>query len=129
PSPAVDDRNRRHERTARRRVVRFRETNHTPVMRRPPAGTRQYLFAVLSFLVLVLSVDILGLIEVSDPKASGMVLLAPSTVGSWKSLDADAHKTLDKEHDAIVEEIRLRIEHEHQLFALKFALEIGRAHV
>ena len=92
---------------------------------RPPAGKRQYLFAVLSFLVLVLSVDVLGLVEVSDPKASGMVVLAPSTVGSWKTLDADARRTIEKEHDAILEEIKLRIEHEHQLFALKFALVGG----
>ena len=89
---------------------------------RPAAGMRQYLFAVLSFLVLVLSVDVLGLIELRDPKASGMVVLAPSTVAAWRSLDADARRVLDKEHEAIVEEIRLRIEQEQQLFALKFAL-------
>jgi hypothetical protein len=50
---------------------------------RPVVGARQYLFAVLSFLVLVLSVDVLGLTEVGDPKASGMVVLI-----AWAALVA-----------------------------------------
>src|SRR3954452_14596097 len=89
------------------------------------ATARPYLFAALSFLVLVLAVDVLGLVEIGDPKGSGMVLLSPSTVGAWRALDADARQLLDKEHQSIVDEIKLRIEQEHQLFALKFALVGG----
>ena len=54
-----------------------------------------------------------------------MVVLSPSTVAAWRTLDADGRGVLDKEHEAIVDEIRLRIEQEHQLFALKFALVGG----
>ena len=91
-----------------------------------PAGSRRdVLLAVLALLVLILSVDVLGLVEVGDPKASGMVVLPPSTTGAWKALDADARHVLDKEEEVISTEIRLRIEQEHQLFALKFALVGG----
>lgn len=89
---------------------------------RPVTAGRQSLLAILSLLVLVLSVDVLGLVEVRDPKASGAVVLAPSTTRAWSALSADGRAALDKERDFVVAEIRLRIEHEHQLFALKFAL-------
>jgi hypothetical protein len=96
-----------------------------PFVSPPATGSRERLLAVLFLLVLILSIDVLGLVEIGDPKASGMVVLPPSTTGAWKALDADARRVLDKEEEVISEEIRLRIEQEHQLFALKFALVGG----
>jgi len=83
------------------------------------------LFAGLAVLVLTLSVDVLGLIGVGDPKESGAVELAASKTAAWNLLDSGARQMLDKEHEAIVAEIRLRIEQEHLLFALKFVLVGG----
>ena len=83
------------------------------------------LFALLALLVLTLSVDVLGIVGVGDPKASGALELQGSTTAAWKTLDAGAREMLDKEHEAIVAEIRLRIEQEHLLFALKFVLVGG----
>lgn len=85
-----------------------------------------YLFVVLALLVLTLSVDVLGLIGVAgDPKASGALELPASKTDAWNRLDADARAMLAREHEAIVAEIRLRIEQEHLLFALKFVLVGG----
>ncbi|HVE72258.1 MAG TPA: hypothetical protein VNI54_12890 [Thermoanaerobaculia bacterium] len=89
------------------------------------AKHQRYLFAILSLLVLALSVDILGLIGVGDPKASGALQLPASITTAWSLLDPGARQMLDKQHEAIVAEIRLRIEQEHLLFALKFALVGG----
>jgi hypothetical protein len=95
--------------------------SHTLTM--PHSANRHlHLFAVLACLVLILSVDILGLIGVADSKASGAFELPASTIAAWNGLDADGREMLDKEHEAIVAEIRLRIEQEHLLFALKFGL-------
>jgi len=89
------------------------------------AKHQQYLFIILSLLVLTLSVDILGLIGAGDPKASGAVQLPNSKTAAWNQLDADARQMMESEHAAIVEEIRLRIDQEHQLFSLKFVLVGG----
>ncbi len=81
-------------------------------------------FGVLAILVVLLSVDFLGLFGAGDMKVS-REHLAPSTVVEWNQLDDNARQFLDKEHDNVVEEIRRRIEHEYLLFALKFALVGG----
>ncbi len=81
-------------------------------------------FAVLAILVVLLSVDFLGLFGAGDMKVS-REHLAPSTVVEWNQLDDNARQFLEKEHDNVVEEIRRRIEHEYLLFALKFALVGG----
>jgi hypothetical protein len=79
-------------------------------------------FAVLGVLVLTLSIDVLGLLGVGDAKASGALELPPSTTTAWSALDPGARQLLDKELESIKSEIRLRLEQEHLLFALKFAL-------
>ncbi|HUP63571.1 MAG TPA: hypothetical protein VNA69_24505 [Thermoanaerobaculia bacterium] len=89
------------------------------------AKYQQYLFVILSLLVLLLSVDILGLLGVGDPKASGAMQLPASKTAAWNLLDPGARQMLEREHEAIVAEIRLRIEQEHLLFALKFVLVGG----
>jgi hypothetical protein len=81
-------------------------------------------FGALAVLVVLLSVDVLGIFGAEDMKES-QVRLPESTVASWSKLDVTARQFLDKEHDNVVEEIRRRIEHEHLLFALKFALVGG----
>jgi hypothetical protein len=73
-------------------------------------------------MVLVLSVDVLGFLGVGDPKGSNAMDVAPSTMAAWKSLNADGRQLLDKEHESVVSEIKLRLEHEHLLFSLKFGL-------
>lgn len=89
------------------------------------AKHQQYLFVILSLLVLALSIDILGLIGARDPKASGALHLPASKTDAWNRLDPNAREMLDRQHEAIVAEIRLRIEQEHLLFALKFVLVGG----
>jgi hypothetical protein len=81
-----------------------------------------HVFAVLVCLVLLLSVDVLGLIGVGDSKQSGALELPAEKTAAWNHLDAAARQVLDKERESIVAEIRLRIEQEHLLFALKFGL-------
>jgi hypothetical protein len=87
---------------------------------RSNAGRR--LFALLAFLVLTLSIDVLGLVGVADSKATQRFELPPSTTAAWKSLDTGGHQMLEKEHEAITEEIRQRVGEEHLLFTLKFGL-------
>jgi hypothetical protein len=86
--------------------------------KRTPSG----LFLVLALLVLVLSVDVFGFLGVGDPKGSNAAAVAPSATAAWTALNADGRQLLDKEHDEVVAEIKLRIEHEHLLFSLKFGL-------
>ena len=81
-------------------------------------------FGALAILVVLLSVDVLGLLGAGDHKES-RARLPGTTVASWNALDANGRQFLDKEHDNVVGEIRQRIEHEHLLFALKFALVGG----
>ncbi len=81
--------------------------------------------AALVFLVALLSVDVLGLFGLGDSKASQSSVLTSSTIAEWGKLDDTAKEYLAKEHDTVVEEIRNRIEHEHLLFSLKFALVGG----
>ncbi len=81
-------------------------------------------FGALAILVVLLSVDFLGLLGAGDRKVSDEHLPAV-TVAEWNSLDVNARQFLDKEHDNVVEEIRRRIEHEHLLFSLKFVLVGG----
>ncbi|HXH38695.1 MAG TPA: hypothetical protein VNN08_08710 [Thermoanaerobaculia bacterium] len=81
-------------------------------------------FAVLAILVVLLSVDILGVLGAGDRKESQR-RIPDSTLAAWNTLDADAREFLDKEHDNVVAEIGHRIEHEHLLFTLKFALVGG----
>jgi len=76
-------------------------------------------------LVALLSVDVLGLFGLGDSKASQSSVLTSSAIAKWEKLDDTAKEFLAKEHDTIVEEIRRRIEHEHLLFSLKFALVGG----
>lgn len=87
-----------------------------------PAQRDLRLLVVLGLLVLTLSIDVLGLIGVGDAKATGAVALPPDMTAAWSSLDAGARQTLEKEHENIVSEIRLRLEQEHLLFTLKFGL-------
>ena len=87
-----------------------------------PKRTPSGLFLVLALLVMVLSVDVFGFLGVGDPKGSNAIDVAPSTTAAWKALNADGRQLLDKEHDGVVSEIKLRIEHEHLLFSLKFGL-------
>lgn len=84
--------------------------------------TGRRLFAVLAFLVLTLSIDVLGLVGVADSKASARFDLPPVTTAAWKSLDSGGRQMLEKEHEAIAEEIRQRLGEEHLLFTLKFGL-------
>lgn len=81
-------------------------------------------FGVLAILVVLLSIDILGLLGAGDRKESKRHV-PESAVMEWDRLDETARQFLDKQHDNVVEEIRLRIEHEHLLFALKFVLVGG----
>lgn len=81
-----------------------------------------YLFLLLGLMVLVLSVDVLGLLGVGDPKGSGAMNVAPSRISAWKALDSDGRALLDREHEVVVSEIKMRIEQEHLLFSLKFGL-------
>jgi hypothetical protein len=85
---------------------------------------RMAAFGTLAILVVLLSVDFLGLLGAGDRKVSEEHLPAV-TVAEWNSLDVNARQFLDKEHDNVVEEIRRRIEHEHLLFSLKFVLVGG----
>ena len=81
-------------------------------------------FGALAILVVLLSVDILGLLGAGDVKES-RARIPESTVVAWNRLDVTAKQFLEKEHEVVVEEIRRRIEHEHLLFTLKFALVGG----
>src|SRR3954454_15188643 len=81
-------------------------------------------FGALAILVVLLSVDVFGLLGEGDQKES-RARVSDSAVVAWRRLDDSAKQFLDKEHDNVVEEIRRRIEHEHLLFALKFALVGG----
>lgn len=81
-------------------------------------------FGVLAILVIFLSIDFLGLLGAGDRKES-QAHLPLSTVTKWNQMDATARQFLDKEHDNVVAEIGRRIELEHLLFALKFALVGG----
>jgi hypothetical protein len=81
-------------------------------------------FGVLAILVVLLSVDVLGVLGAGDRKESGR-RIPESTVAAWNTLDVDARQFLDKEHDNVVAEIGHRIEHEHLLFTLKFVLVGG----
>ncbi len=85
------------------------------------AAPQLHLFAILSLLVLTLSVDVIGLIG-TEAKPAGAPEPGASTIVGWNGLDSTARQTLDKQHDAIVAEVRLRIEQEHLLFTLKFGL-------
>jgi hypothetical protein len=85
---------------------------------------RTIAFGVLAILVVLLSIDVLGIFGAGDQKESRS-RIPPSTVREWSTLDVNARQFLDKEHDNVVEEIRRRIEHDHLLFALKFALVGG----
>jgi hypothetical protein len=78
------------------------------------------LFLVLALMVLVLSVDVFGLLGIGDGAAATDVV--SSRANAWRALDADGRELLDKEHETIVSEIRMRLEHEHLLFSLKFGL-------
>ena len=81
-------------------------------------------FAVLVILVVLLSIDVLGLLGAGDHKES-QARVPASTVTAWNKLDAGAKQFLENEHEVVVEEIRRRVEHEHLLFTLKFALVGG----
>lgn len=87
-----------------------------------PAQRQLHFLAVLGLLVLTLSIDVLGLLGVGDAKATGAVELPAATTAAWSSLDSGARQMLEKEHETIVSEIRLRLEQEHLLFTLKFGL-------
>ena len=87
----------------------------------PRTAPHLHLFAILSLLVIILSVDVIGLIG-TEAKPAGAPEPEVSTIVRWDGLDATARQTLDKQHEAIVAEIRLRIEQEHLLFTLKFGL-------
>lgn len=92
-----------------------------PSLSNRSAGVERYSFIVLALMVLVLSIDVIGLLGVNDPKSSAAGA-APATVRAWKALDADARQLLEREHEAIVNEVHMRIEQEHLLFSLKFGL-------
>jgi len=81
-------------------------------------------FGVLAILVVLLSIDVLGLLGAGDLKESG-ARIPESSVVEWNKLDVTAKQFLENEHEVVVEEIRRRIEHEHLLFTLKFALVGG----
>jgi hypothetical protein len=85
---------------------------------------RTIAFGALAILVIFLSIDFLGLLGAGDRKES-QAHLPESTVTKWNQMDATARQFLDKEHDNVVAEIGRRIELEHLLFALKFALVGG----
>jgi len=87
-----------------------------------PTRAPNGLFLVLALLVLVLSVDVFGFLGVGDPKESHAMEAAPATMNAWKALDDGGRQLLEKEYEGIVAEIKLRIEHEHLLFSLKFGL-------
>ena len=90
-----------------------------------PTRSQKLLLAALVLLVALLSVDLLGLFGLGDVKASRASVLTQVTITEWNKLDDGGREFLAKEHDTIVEEIRNRIEHEHLLFSLKFALVGG----
>jgi hypothetical protein len=80
-----------------------------------------YAFLILALMALVLSVDVLGLIGVGDPKASNAGAETAS-LDAWRSLDGEGRQLLAKEHDVVVSEIQMRLGQEHLLFSLKFGL-------
>ncbi len=80
-----------------------------------------YPFFLLAAMVLVLSVDVIGLLGVGDPKVSA-IHVASARANAWKELDAEGRQLLEKEYEKVVSEISMRIEQEHQLFSLKFGL-------
>jgi hypothetical protein len=85
---------------------------------------RTIAFGALAILVIFLSIDFLGLLGAGD-KTESQAHLPESTVTKWNQMDDTARQFLDKEHDNVVAEIGRRIELEHLLFALKFALVGG----
>lgn len=88
----------------------------------PRSNAGRALFAVLAILVLTLSIDVLGLIGLADAKATERYEVPSSATAAWNGLDAAGRELLEKEHEAITEEIRQRIAEEHLLFALKFGM-------
>jgi hypothetical protein len=87
-----------------------------------PASGELYAFLALALMVLVLSVDVIGLLGIGASKPSATQNAAPQAINAWKSLDADGRQLLSKEHDAVVSEIQMRLGQEHLLFSLKFGL-------
>jgi hypothetical protein len=81
-----------------------------------------FLFSVLALMVLVLSVDVFGLLGVGDSKGSVGTNVPPERLLAWKALGAEGREFLEKEHENVVSEIKMRLEHEHLLFSLKFGL-------
>ena len=79
-------------------------------------------FFILALTVLVLSVDVFGLLGVGDSRSSAARSVTPSRTSAWKTLGPDGRQLLDREHDVVVSEIKMRLEQEHLLFSLKFGL-------
>ncbi len=83
---------------------------------------RWTLFFILAVLVFALSVDVQGFFAEGHPPPAPA---GASVRAAWNAADPGAREFLANEHQAIVEEIRQRNEHEHLLFTLKFMLVGG----
>jgi hypothetical protein len=101
-----------------------REDDNRPTAPGLRARWSWVLFAFLTLAVLALSLDLQGLWGVGDPKKSSAVA-DTSITRAWGAADSSARQFLEREHQAIISEIQLRIQLEHLLFALKFALVGG----
>lgn len=82
------------------------------------------IFGVVCAVVAILSLDFHGVRGKGDPKHSSQRFVDQERE-LWNKLDNSAKEFLQKEHEVTVAEIRLRIEQEHLLFALKFFLVGG----
>lgn len=82
-------------------------------------------FLILAIIVVLLCVDVMGFCGAGDPKRSKAPAVSQSMRNEWNALNKSSREYLKKEHETAVAEIRLRIEQEHLLFALKFALVGG----
>jgi hypothetical protein len=75
------------------------------------------LFVILLVLVTILSIDIEGVWRRPNPP--------PRADTSWENASGEERALLTRQYDAVVQEIRLRIGHDQELFGLKFVLVGG----
>lgn len=91
----------------------------------PPFSRRRYVgFAMLAFMVAILSVDIFGAMGTEDPRKSAPIV-STAKYAEWVHLDENGRHFLNEEYESVVAEVRSRIEYEHALFVLKFTLVGG----
>jgi Fe-S cluster biosynthesis and repair protein YggX len=80
------------------------------------------LLALLIIVVLLLCIDIYAVWAGLFPTRTGERIAQQADIAAWSQLDHRTISLLEKEFDAAVAEIRMRLEQEQALFGMKFVL-------